>query len=64
MWFDGPLLAGQDVLGIIGILHVPLIVAASVPWISGDDRANLGAASVAIAVLVVVVVARFTTMSL
>jgi hypothetical protein len=64
MWFDGPLLGGQDVLGIIGILHVPIIAAASVPWISGDDRANLGAASVAIAALVVVVVARFTTMSL
>ena len=38
--------------------------AASVPWISGDDRANLGAESVAIAVLVVIMVARLTTMSL
>lgn len=64
MWFDGPLLAGQDVLGIIGILHVPIIAAAMVPWISGDDRANLGAASVAIAVLAVIVAARFTTLSL
>jgi hypothetical protein len=62
MWFDGPLLAGQDVLGVIGILHVPMIAAAAVPWISGDDRVNLGAALVVLAIVAVVIVVRFTTM--
>ncbi len=62
MWFDGPLLAGQDVLGVVGILHVPIIAAASVPWISGDDRVNLGAALVALAGVVVLMVVRVTTM--
>ena len=62
MWFDGPLLAGQDVLGIVGIMHLPIISALLVPWFSGSDRVNIAAASVAIAALVVVAAVRLTSM--
>lgn len=62
MWFDGPLLAGQEVFGFVGALHMPIVAASMVPWFTGSERANTLAASVMIAVLMVVMAVRFTTM--
>jgi hypothetical protein len=62
MWFDGPLLAGQPVFGFVGVLHIPIITASLVPWVSGGERANILAGATMIATLLVVMVVRFATM--
>ncbi len=62
MWFDGPLFAGQAVFGTVGILHIPIIAADLVPGISGNDRANAVAAGAVIAIILVVMFVRFSTM--
>ena len=61
MWFDGPLFTEQAVFGKVGILHIPIIAATLVPGMSEDDHANSVAASVVIAVLLVVIVVRYST---
>lgn len=61
MWFDGPLFAGQAVFGKVGMMHVPIIGAALVPVLSGNDRANSLAASVVILVLLVVMAIRYSS---
>lgn len=35
MWFDGPLLAGQDVFGSIGLLHIPMLGAFALTYVGG-----------------------------
>ena len=62
MWFDGPLFAGQAVFGTVGALHIPIIAADCVPGISGNDRANTLAAGVVIAILLIVMFVRYSTM--
>ena len=62
MWFDGPILAGQDVFGFVGLMHIPIIAAVWVPGLSGDNRANTGAATVAIVVIAIIFAIRLTTM--
>jgi len=62
MWFDGPLIAGQAVLGVVGALHIPIIAADIVPGISANDRANAVAAGVVIAVLLILMFVRYSTM--
>jgi hypothetical protein len=62
MWFDGPLFAGQAVFGTVGALHIPIIAADCVPGISGNDRANALAAGVVIAILLIVMFVRYSTM--
>lgn len=59
MWFDGPLLAGQDPLGPIGVLHVPILAASLIPFFSVGRRANIFAPCVVLAMLVLVMVKRF-----
>jgi len=61
MWFDGPLFAGQDALGAVGALHVPIIASSIVLGLSDNRRTNAIAASVTIAMLMVVVVIRYST---
>lgn len=60
MWFDGPLLAGQDPFGLVGALHVPMLAAFLVPGISAAKRANSIAASVVITILLGVMIARYS----
>ena len=60
MWFDGPLFTEQEVLGPVGIMHIPIIAASVVPAISGESRLNVGAAGVIISVLLVVIVLRYS----
>ena len=60
MWFDGPLFTEQAVFGAVGMMHVPIIAATVVPGVSGNDRANTVAASTVIAVLLVVMVVRYS----
>jgi hypothetical protein len=62
MWFDGPLFTEQTVFGTVGILHIPIIAADLVPGISGNDRANAVAAGAVIAILLIVMFVRFSTM--
>jgi hypothetical protein len=62
MWFDGPLFAGQAVFGTVGALHIPIIAADCVPGISGNDRANALAAGVVLAILLIVMFVRYSTM--
>lgn len=61
MWFDGPLFAGQAVLGTVGLLHIPIIVADLVPGMSSNRRANAIAASTVIAILLFIMVVRYST---
>jgi hypothetical protein len=58
MWFDGPLLAGHDALGAVGMLHGPILAAAAVPLFTSGRRANLVAPCVASGALLVVVLIR------
>ncbi len=60
MWFDGPLFTEQEVLGPVGVLHIPMIAATVVPAISDNRRLNAGAAGVMISVLFVVIVLRYS----
>ena len=61
MWFDGPLFTEQAVFGKVGIMHIPIIAATLVPSITGNDRANSVAASTVIAILLVIMVVRYST---
>lgn len=61
MWFDGPLFAGQAVFGTVGLLHVPVIAADLVPAVSGSRRANAIAASIVIAILLSIMIVRYST---
>lgn len=59
MWFDGPLLAGQNAFGAVGLLHIPILAAAATPLFSAAGRANLLAPCLASAALATVMVIRF-----
>jgi hypothetical protein len=59
MWFDGPLLAGQDPLGGIGLLHLPILAAAAVPLATEGRKANLLAPALFITSLAMIMVIRF-----
>ena len=60
MWFDGPLFAEQAVFGTVGILHIPIIVADLVPSVSANHRVNAVAASTVIAILLFIMVVRYS----
>lgn len=60
MWFDGPLFTNQAVFGAVGMLHIPVIVADLVPSVSDNHRVNAAAASVVIAILVLIMVVRYS----
>lgn len=59
MWFDGPILAGQDALGAVGLLHTPILMAAATPFLSENHRANVLAPCLASAALATVMLIRF-----
>jgi len=61
LWFDGPLLIGQDVLGPVGLMHIPLLAIAVAGQISRNNRIHLaGSASVIIVVTIVIVLRAFS----
>jgi hypothetical protein len=61
MWFDGPLFAGQAAFGNIGLLHIPIIAADMIPGVSSNRRANAAAAGTVIAILLIIMVVRYST---
>jgi hypothetical protein len=61
MWFDGPLFADQAVFGVVGMLHIPIIVADLVPSVSANDRVNAVAASTGIIIILIIMVVRYST---
>lgn len=40
-WFDGPLLAGQNALGTVGLLFVPILGGPATIFLSDPHLANL-----------------------
>jgi hypothetical protein len=58
MWFDGPLIAGQNPLGLVGALHTPILVATALPLLSAAYRVNVVAPCLAAAALAVVMGVR------
>lgn len=59
MWFDGPLLAGHEPLGVIGSLHIPILASALVPLFTDNRRANVIAPCGVLFMLVLVMLKRF-----
>lgn len=60
MWFDGPLFAEQAVFGSVGLLHIPIIVADLVPYVSTNDRVNAVAAGVVITIVSIIMIVRYS----
>jgi hypothetical protein len=63
MWFDGPLLAGHDPLGTIGLLHPPILAGAVLALVTENRTANLIAPVLVFTMMVVVIIVRFRMMS-
>jgi hypothetical protein len=61
MWFDGPIIAGHDVFGLVGLLHIPLLAAVSMSLLSNNTRLNTITPIVMIIVLLIVIIVRFST---
>lgn len=62
MWFDGPLLAGHDPLGTVGVLHLPILAGAVLALVTDRRMANLMAPLSVFAMMVVVIITRFRMM--
>lgn len=58
MWFDGPLLAGQDVFGPIGLLHIPMLGAFALTFVGRGRTASVLAPCSIIAILFGLVLVR------
>jgi hypothetical protein len=58
MWFDGPILAGQDPWGPIGRLHLPILAGAALAF-PEKRKASLFAPALFIVTLVVIMIIRF-----
>ena len=59
MWFDGPLLAGQDPFGAIGLLHIPILVGTLLALQGRSGIASLIAPMLFITPLAMVMAVRF-----
>ena len=59
MWLDGPLFTQQKVLGPVGLIPIPILVAAAVCILTGDRRLNVLGGGLAIAVLLVIMALRY-----
>ena len=59
MWFDGPLFAGQPPLGMVGIMHTPLIAAYTVALLSKARSVQLASPILGLTVIIVIMIARF-----
>lgn len=59
MWFDGPLLAGQEPLGAVGILHAPMLAVYATGILSSNKRVQIAVPILITVALSVVMVVRF-----
>lgn len=62
MWFDGPLFAGQNVFGLIGLMHIPMLGAYSLALISRSLAANVAAGCIALGCLVAIMLIRLSAL--
>jgi|GEM_PF-1591238 len=60
MWFDGPLFAGQPVFGLVGLLHIPGIVAAVIAFWSKGHITNVVAGGVSVLVVLAIIGVRLS----
>lgn len=58
LWFDGPLLAGQDALGSIGIMHIPIVAAYLMAFLNTRKAVQVASPLIVIAVLCVIMTIR------
>lgn len=61
MWFDGFLLAGQDIFGLVGLLHIPLLAALSFSLLDKGARLNTLVPIVLMIDMLIVIIIRFLT---
>ena len=61
MWFDGPLLAGQNVFGAVGLLHVPILAGTSLALFTRNYRANVIGPAMIITILLAIMAFRFAS---
>jgi hypothetical protein len=61
MWFDGAILAGQDPLAPLGLLHIPALVATAVGFFSKGRAINIVISLIAIATLMGIGLTRLIT---
>ncbi len=59
MWFDGPLFAGQNPLGLVGIMHLPLVVAYLVALPTKARSMQLATPILGLSAITVIMVIRF-----
>lgn len=59
MWFDGPLLAGQNAFGFVGLMHIPVLIGVAVPWFTGNKLANTIAPLINILLIMFIMAIRF-----
>jgi len=58
MWFDGPLLAGQDLIGIVGAIHIPLLGANLLALLNRGRGAQIAAPIFVLVFLIVIMINR------
>jgi len=59
MWFDGPLLAGQDPLGLIGLMHTPIVALYVVGLVSTNRGVQVAVPLLGTSALIAIMVTRF-----
>jgi hypothetical protein len=59
MWFDGPILAGQDPFGAIGLLHLPIVAGAVLALVTENRRANVLSPALTFTSVAVIMIIRF-----
>ena len=62
MWFDGPIFAGQRVLGLIGLLHLPIIGAVILAFFSNGRVANIVAPCILIGAVMFAIFVRLSVL--
>lgn len=61
MWFDGPLFAQQELFGRVGALTVPILTVTVIPLFTTNRLVNAACGSVAVAMLLLIMAARYST---
>lgn len=60
MWFDGPLFTEQQVFGLVGMLHIPILAAHLITAFWDDRRWNIIAPGIVILMLLVIMALRYS----
>lgn len=58
LWFDGPLLAGQDPFGLVGLMHIPILGAVTAGLLTEGRRVQVAVPVIITAALIVIMVRR------